>query len=151
MTDLFQDTQQRAGEDLQTTDAIDERDGNAPSLLAGSSTLPITESHDTQTNPESLIRTTDSTAAPARADNVESGQVGTVVGVNDLSAVRTPLLSPAKPDSETNALFTQVKGMIPGRTGLRQCERPGCILGHLHLVSRSASRISAASDHRPCP
>jgi hypothetical protein len=80
MTDLFQDTQQRAGEDLQATDAIDERDGNAPSLLTGFSTLPISESHDTQTNPESLIRTTDSTAAAALADNVEPVRSGPLLG-----------------------------------------------------------------------
>jgi hypothetical protein len=119
MTDLFQDAQHRAGEDLQATDSIDERDGNAPSLLAGFSTVSMTESDDPQTNPESLIRTTDSTAAPTLADNVKSGQVGTVIGVNDdVSAVRTPPRSPASPDSETGALYTQVKGMIAARTCL---------------------------------
>jgi hypothetical protein len=35
MTELFHDAQLRAGEDLQATVALDERDGKAPSLLAG--------------------------------------------------------------------------------------------------------------------
>jgi hypothetical protein len=47
------------------TVALDEQDGNAPSLLEGSSKLPAAESRDALRNPESqmLIRTTDSTAA----------------------------------------------------------------------------------------
>jgi hypothetical protein len=118
MTDLFQDTQQRAGEDLQATDAIDERDGNAPSLLAGFNTLPITESHDTQTNPESLIRTTDSTAASPLADNVESGPVGNVVRAEDVCAVGTSLPSPAKLESEIGELHNGIKQIIAARTCL---------------------------------
>jgi hypothetical protein len=118
MTDLFQDTQQRAGEDLQATDAIDERDGNAPSLLAGFSTLPIPESHDTQANPESLIRTTDSTVASAPADNVESGQVGNIVGADDVCAVATSLASSTKFASQIGELHYRIKQIIAGRTGL---------------------------------
>ena len=117
MTELFRDAQPRAGEDLQATHTTDEHDGNAPSLIAGG-TLPITESRKPLINPESLIRTTDSTAASPLAGNVESGPVGTVFGANDVSAVGTSLPSPAKPDSETGGLYAQVKGMIAGRTRL---------------------------------
>ena len=76
MTELFHDAQPRAGEDLQATVALDEGDGNAPSLLAGFSTLPTAESRDTLTNPESLIGTTDSTAASPLADKrrIRSGR-----------------------------------------------------------------------------
>jgi hypothetical protein len=42
MTDLFEDNQQRAGEDPQAIAAVDKTHGNAPALLTGSSTLPTT-------------------------------------------------------------------------------------------------------------
>ena len=60
--------------------------------------------------------------------------------------------SPTKPDSETAALYTQIKGMIAGRTAPPgQCQRPGCVLGDLDLVSRGVYGIPVACDQRPCP
>lgn len=118
MTELFHDAKLRAGEDLQATVALDERDGNAPSLLAGSSTLPTTESRDNLIDPESLIRTTDSTAASPLADIVESGPVGNVVGANDVCAVGTSLPSPTKLDSEIGELQNRIKQIIAGQTRL---------------------------------
>ena len=62
MTDLFQDNQQRRGEDPQAIVAIDEADGNAPALPASSSRLPTTESPDALGTPELLRRATDGTS-----------------------------------------------------------------------------------------
>jgi hypothetical protein len=62
MTDLFQDNQQRTGEDPQAMVAIDEADGNAPALPASSSRLPTTESPDALGTPELLRRATDGTS-----------------------------------------------------------------------------------------
>jgi hypothetical protein len=117
MTELFRDAQPRAGEDLQATHTTDEQDGNAPSLIAGG-TLPITESRKPLINPESLIRTTDSTAASPLADNVESGPVGNVVGANVVCAVGTSLPSPTKLDSEIGELHNRIKQIIAARTRL---------------------------------
>jgi hypothetical protein len=121
MTDLYQDNQQRGGEDRQAIAAMDEADSNAPASFAGSSTLPTTESRDTLINSESLIRTTDGTTASPLADNVESVPAGNVVGANaeanEICASRTQP-PPTTPDSETGTLYTQIKGMIAGRTRL---------------------------------
>jgi hypothetical protein len=121
MTELFNYAKLRAGEDLQATVALDERAGNAPSLLAGSITLPTTESSHALVTSESLHCSTD--GSTARAGNIESGQVGKVVGANaetnEVSASGTQPPALTKPDSETGALYTQVKGMIAGRTGLQ--------------------------------
>ena len=118
MTDLFEDRQPRAGEGVQGIPAIDQADANARALLAGSSTLPTTESPDALGTPESLIRTTDSTAASPLADNIESGPVGNVVGANDACAVGTSLPSPTKFDSEIGELHYRIKQIIAARTCL---------------------------------
>ncbi len=121
MNNLFQDSPQRAGED-QAIAAIDEAEGNAPALLAGSSTLPTTESTDALGTQESLRRATDDTTAFPLADDVESGRLGKVVGAdaeaNEGCASGTEPPSPTKPDSETAALYTEIKGIIAGRTRL---------------------------------
>ena len=122
MTDLFQDTQQRAGEDLQAIRAIDQPDGNALALLAGSSTLPTTESPDALGTPESLRSSTDDTTASPMGDNLESGRLGKVVGANaeadDVCAVETSLPTPTKLNSEIYELHDQIKLIIAGRTRL---------------------------------
>ena len=115
MTDLFEDRQPREG--VPGVPAIDQADANARALLAGSSTLPTTESPALGT-PESLIRTTDSTAASPLADNIESGPVGNVVGANDACAVGTSLPSPTKFDSEIGELHYRIKQIIAARTCL---------------------------------
>jgi hypothetical protein len=121
MTDLYQDNQQRAGEDRQAIAAMDEADGNARDLLAGSSTLLTTES-STLATPESLRRPTNGTTAFPLVDKVESVPVGDVVGAsvegNEVCASGTPPPSPTKPDSEAGELHAQIKRMIAGRTRL---------------------------------
>ena len=122
MTELFHDAQLRAGEDLQAIPAIDEADGNVPALLAGSSTLSTTDSRDALGTRESLPSSTDDTTASPVADNVESGPIGKVVGANAESNEglwsRTQPPSPTEADSEVGALYTQIKGMIAGRSRL---------------------------------
>ena len=57
-----------------------------------------------------------------------------------------------KIDSEIGALHTQIKGIIAGADPPPgQCQRPGCILGYLDLVSRGVYGIPVACDQRPCP
>ena len=128
MTDLFQDSQLRAGEDLQATLPLDQADGNAPALLAGSSTLPTTESPDALGTPESLGSATDDTTASPLGDNVESGPAREVVGANvrpmRVCGSGTQPPSPTKPDSEIGALYTQIKGMIAGGPASRTVSAP---------------------------
>jgi hypothetical protein len=120
MTDLFQHSQERAGEDPQAIAAIDEADGNAPALLAGSSTLSTTESLDALGTPASLRTSTEGTTACPLADDIESGPLGNVVGANteanEICASETQPPSPTKPGSETVELHTQIKRILSRRT-----------------------------------
>ena len=82
MTDLFEDRPAESGEGLPAIPAIDQADGNARALLAGSSTLPTTDSRDALGTRESLCSSTDGTTASPLADNLESGRLGKLVGAN---------------------------------------------------------------------
>jgi hypothetical protein len=82
MTDLFQDSQERVGEDPQAIAAIDEGDGNASSFTRWLQHAIDHRIPDALGTPESLRTSTQGTTASPLADDVESGPVGNVVGVN---------------------------------------------------------------------
>jgi hypothetical protein len=117
MTDLFEDNQQRAGEDRQAIAAMAEADGKAPALFVGSSTLPTAEFPTLGTPESPRVATNGTTVSPLPA-NVESVPVGKDVGANEGYASRAQPPSPTRLDGETAALHTQIKQVIAGRTCL---------------------------------
>jgi hypothetical protein len=119
MTDLYQDNQQRAGEDRQAIAAMDEADSNAPASFASSSTPQNIDSSDEVETRWSLCRATDCTPE-SPAGRVESPPVEASHEINaqryEVCRPDTPAPLPFEP--ETCALHTQIKRMIVGRTRL---------------------------------
>ena len=122
MTELFQENQLAAGEDLQATAALGEADHDAPSLPTGSLMPPTTGSSDAPGTIASPGRTTDSAATPPLADNVESGPAENVdepnAQLNEIRMPGPPVPAPPKPDSEAAQIHTQIKRIIAQRTHL---------------------------------
>jgi hypothetical protein len=152
MTELIQNQELTDEEGVQVTAALDGAACHAPTLCASSSTLQSTDSSDEVETRWSLRGVTNGDPA----DRVESPPAE---DANENKAQRyevctpdTPVALPLEPDSETGALHTQIKRMIAGRTRPPgQCQRPGCVLGDLDLVSRGLCNISMSCDQRPCP
>ena len=119
MTELFQNSQLTAEEDLQPTVAPDEAAHDAPAFPAGPGMQPTLESSDSSETQVSIRTATESTDTSPLTVNIKSGPVEKVDGQpNEECTPRQPLPAPPENGSVTGELHTQIKRIIAGRTGL---------------------------------
>jgi hypothetical protein len=123
MTELFQNSQLTAEEDLRPTPAPDEAGHDAPAALpAGPGMPPSLESSDSSETQVSIHTTTDSTDGSPLTVNVESGPAENVDGIQPDEVCTPEKRLPPPPENASVKgelhLHTLIKRIIAGRTGL---------------------------------
>jgi hypothetical protein len=120
MTELFQNSQLTAEENLHSTAALDEGAQGAAALPASSGLPPTPESSGTSETQGPMGKAMDSTDAGSLTINVESSPAENVdrTQPNELFTPGNPLPPPRENGGVADELHAQFKRMIAGRTSL---------------------------------